>query len=67
MFETGEVVQLKSGGPLMTVYEVTNLDGRDMVYWRWFAATEEKSSSFPAEMLKLANAAGQQRGAHRKR
>ena len=48
MFKAGDVVQLKSGGPLMTVGEV---DG-ESVHCRWFNGSEEKASSFPAELLK---------------
>jgi uncharacterized protein YodC (DUF2158 family) len=52
MFKKGEVVQLKSGGPLMGVSDV---DG-NTVHCRWFDKNnEEKSSSFPAEMLQAAS------------
>lgn len=51
MFRAGDVVQLKSGGPLMTVSEI---DG-NTVHCGWMAGTEEKSSSFPSEMLKSAS------------
>jgi uncharacterized protein YodC (DUF2158 family) len=51
MFKAGDVVQLKSGGPLMTVSEV---DGNS-VHCRWFSANEEKASSFPSELLKPAD------------
>jgi uncharacterized protein YodC (DUF2158 family) len=54
MFKVGDVAQLKSGGPLMTVSEV---DGT-VVHCRWFVGTEEKSSSFPSEMLKQAGGPG---------
>lgn len=50
MFKMGDVVQLNSGGPLMTVSETNGND----VHCRWFIGNEEKSSSFPSEMLKLA-------------
>jgi uncharacterized protein YodC (DUF2158 family) len=52
VFKTGDVVQLKSGGPLMTVSE---MDG-NTVHCRWMNGSEEKSSSYPSEMLKPANA-----------
>lgn len=51
MFKIGDVVQLKSGGPLMTVFEI---DGSS-VHCRWFDGHDEKASSFPSEMLKAAN------------
>lgn len=55
MFRVGDVVQLKSGGPIMTVVEITSANGRDTVQCRWFAGPEEKSSSFSAETLKSAD------------
>jgi uncharacterized protein YodC (DUF2158 family) len=51
MFKAGDVVQLKSGGPLMTVLEI---DG-NKVQCRWFDKTDEKSSSFQSELLQAAN------------
>ena len=51
MFKTGDVVQLKSGGALMTVSEIEG----NVVHCRWQAATEEKTSSYASEMLQLAN------------
>jgi uncharacterized protein YodC (DUF2158 family) len=55
MFRVGDVVQLRSGGPLMTVVEITAAGGRDTVQCRWFVGSEEKSSSFSAETLKPAD------------
>jgi uncharacterized protein YodC (DUF2158 family) len=55
MFKAGDVVQLKSGGPLMTILEVASRDGRDMVHCIWAAGTDEKSSWYPQEVLKMAN------------
>jgi uncharacterized protein YodC (DUF2158 family) len=52
MFKAGDVVQLKSGGPLMTILEVASRDGRDMVHCIWAAGTDEKSSWYPQEVLK---------------
>jgi len=51
MFQVGDVVQLKSGGPLMTVSELQG----NIVHCRWFVGNEEKSSSFASELLKSAN------------
>ena len=51
MFKAGDVVQLKSGGPLMTVSEA---DG-NVVQCRWFNGTEEKASSYTPELLKPAD------------
>jgi uncharacterized protein YodC (DUF2158 family) len=54
VFKAGDVVQLKSGGPLMSVSEI---DG-NIVHCRWFVGTEEKNSSFPSEILKLTGSPG---------
>jgi uncharacterized protein YodC (DUF2158 family) len=43
----GDVVQLKSGGPRMTV---SSIDGRD-VYCEWFAATKRETGVFQVETL----------------
>jgi uncharacterized protein YodC (DUF2158 family) len=49
-FEVGSVVQLKSGGPLMTVKAIT---GRE-VTCTWFDDDNKlQSATFPAEVLKL--------------
>lgn len=48
-FNTGDVVQLKSGGPLMTIESVKNNDtsGRPTVYCTWFEKDEQKRGHFP--------------------
>jgi uncharacterized protein YodC (DUF2158 family) len=48
-FKIGEVVQLKSGGPLMTV---DNINPHDMINCIWFDLREKKSDVFPAAALK---------------
>lgn len=49
----GDVVQMKSGGPLMTV---TNIGGNgDSAYCEWFDATNPKAKSFDLCALKLAS------------
>lgn len=59
-FEVGEVVQLKSGGPKMTICEVNSVDGRDGCAWFvdcvWFGekAAELKKGSFPLKTLERA-------------
>ncbi|MBW8304138.1 MAG: DUF2158 domain-containing protein [Brevundimonas sp.] len=48
-FNVGDVVQLKSGGPLMTVEELQ----RDSLFCIWFDKTEKKTGSFnPATLNK---------------
>lgn len=46
--QPGDRVQLKSGGPEMTVSKQIN----DNWYCQWFEKGELKSSSFPAHTLK---------------
>ncbi len=46
----GDVVELKSGGPEMTV---AFADGRQL-YCRWFAGADVKGERFYAQELKLA-------------
>lgn len=46
-FKVGDVVQLKSGGPRMTVSEVDS----DGVTCSWFAGTDNKIGHFPADAL----------------
>lgn len=53
----GSVVQLKSGGPLMTVGWINNEDGACLAYCEWFiqdkAPWKQEGSTFPATSLKV--------------
>lgn len=53
----GSVVQLKSGGPLMTVAWVNDEDGVRLAYCEWFiqdkAPWKQEGSAFPTTSLKL--------------
>lgn len=52
-FKPGDVVVLKSGGPLMTVLEVGGLPGsKARVYCSWFDGKNEKHDNWPPEALK---------------
>jgi uncharacterized protein YodC (DUF2158 family) len=51
-FKTGDVVQLKSGGPKMTVGGYNNLGH---VVCKWFAGTESKHGMFAQDSLEPAN------------
>ena len=46
-FEVGDVVQLKSGGPKMTVYNIV----KDAVWCRWFEGKKKRSGVFVAAEL----------------
>jgi uncharacterized protein YodC (DUF2158 family) len=56
---SGDVVQLKSGGPKMTVEKVGLLthftDDVQRAYCRWFMTDEPKEGAFPVHMLKVAD------------
>jgi uncharacterized protein YodC (DUF2158 family) len=53
-FQAGDVVQLKSGGPVMTVVSVSkDLGGNDMVYCTWFSDSKRQNDGFPPVTLKL--------------
>ncbi len=47
--KAGDIVQLKSGGPEMTILELT-LDGKEFVC-RWFDKSEPRTDTFPPESL----------------
>lgn len=49
-FKDGDLVQLKSGGPTMTVTN-TSTEGKGIVYTKWFAGSKLESGNFPAEAL----------------
>jgi uncharacterized protein YodC (DUF2158 family) len=59
-FKVGDVVQLKSGGPLMTVTGFgAGGDGKQRVNCTWFDKDEnEKHGSFPPEALEANNEGG---------
>ena len=42
LFKEGDVVELKSGGPLMTVSGEGKFGGRDMLVCRWWNTSTEK-------------------------
>ena len=48
-FEIGDVVQLRSGGPRMTVHSLVS-DGE--VVCQWFEGNEVHEETFPNEVLK---------------
>ena len=51
-FQVGEIVQLKSGGPRMTVEEVGSaVLGGDTVHCRWFAGAKLQDGHFIPESL----------------
>lgn len=47
-FAAGDVVQLKSGGPVMTVQEI---ESGDQVFCIWFDKTKQCHGRFPAAAL----------------
>lgn len=53
-WKSGDTVQLKSGGPIMTVTSVRVSDG--LTYCAWFVGDENKGAAFPADALQKAGA-----------
>jgi uncharacterized protein YodC (DUF2158 family) len=51
-FKAGDVVQLKSGGPDMTVNFVENDSGTEVAACSWFVNNKKESSRFPTSSLK---------------
>ena len=49
-FKIGDIVQLKSGGPKMTVTDFA-VFGRDLVHTSWFAGSKEATGTFPVDAL----------------
>ena len=52
LFKIGDIVQLKSGGPKMTIREYTSTD-ENYVSCQWFAGNKLESGAFPTESLIL--------------
>ena len=50
-FKVGDIVQLKSGGPKMTVTEDKVGIRNDHVRTNWFAGSKHESGMFPIESL----------------
>ena len=51
-FTVGDVVKLKSGGPLMTVLSIDEAAHR--VVCQWFDKSEARQAEFPPETLRAA-------------
>jgi uncharacterized protein YodC (DUF2158 family) len=49
-FKAGDLVQLKSGGPIMTVRN-TDLDGPEYVLCQWFNGKKLEEGTFPVISL----------------
>jgi uncharacterized protein YodC (DUF2158 family) len=53
LFSVGQLVHLKSGGPTMTVSNVTIEYADHMVSCQWFVGTNVETNRFPAGTLQL--------------
>ena len=57
VFKIGDIVQLKSGGPKMTVTNLpdalmSSLGGeKNIIHTSWFAGSKKESGAFPVEAL----------------
>ena len=56
-FGIGDLIQLKSGGPVMTVTDVPDL-GNAFVWCKWSVNGKTEHDSFPPLALKIADAGG---------
>jgi len=52
LFKVGDTVQLKSGGPDMTVTRIGTSGGDPMVWCAWFEGTKDAYGLFPPDALK---------------
>jgi len=50
-FPVGALVELKSGGPPMTVTAVSKDSGRESLNCSWFCVADYRTSNFPIEAL----------------
>ncbi len=53
-FRKGDVVKLKSGGPLMTVSNIGEYLGEQKVWCVWFEKTKKFEETFAPEVLAIA-------------
>jgi uncharacterized protein YodC (DUF2158 family) len=49
----GSVVQLKSGGPKMTVTSTKSMSDRKLITCEWFDGSKQGRDSFPPEALNV--------------
>lgn len=57
-FKMGDTVQLKSGGPIMTIAEISSIaEGGFDVYCYWFVGPKREQGTFPSEAVKAAKPA----------
>ncbi len=50
--KVGDVVQLKSGGPMMTVSKVEAYNGVISAWYDWFVENKPQNEMFPVTSLK---------------
>jgi len=50
-WKEGDLVQLKSGGPIMTVESATTYEGKTSIFCAWFDKTQKMTGSFPPATL----------------
>jgi len=50
-WNVGDVVQLKSGGPIMTVTETGEYQGKITIWCTWFKNGDKAQDTFPPESL----------------
>jgi uncharacterized protein YodC (DUF2158 family) len=53
MFEVGDLVKLKSGGPVMTISEIVHGINKDGYNCKWFKGASKEQAFFEEEVLKI--------------
>ena len=51
--QAGDMVMLKSGGPIMTINQVATMRGTATAWCAWFDGKKEAKATFPLTSLKL--------------
>ena len=51
-FNAGDVVQLKSGSPIMTIKKIEPLNGQVHAFCDWFDGDKRQSAPFPITSLR---------------
>ncbi len=50
-WKAGDVVQLKSGGPIMTVQSLKEIQGEPVVFCAWFDKNQKITGNLQPDML----------------
>lgn len=51
-FKIGDTVQIKSGGPVMTIRSIDKANNQNVAFCIWFINGENQQAKFPVEVLR---------------